>query len=173
MEQDDLSTYPILQYPDPRLKRKAIEIDPKEITSPKYQAVIEKMFRTYDEQKNCAALTATQLDIEPAYKITVIGFDGQRLCLINPEISDKEGTHTEEEGCMSIGANLKRPYEKVTRAAKIKVKAYNEKGEQTEFTAEGFLAKCIQHETDHLNGIIFIDHLTRLKRIKLDRKLKV
>ena len=132
------------------------------------------MFETHYAQENCAALAASQLDIPNPLRITVIDFSehkNQPLCLINPEIIERIGTYTEEEGCMSVGIGL-GIYEKVTRAAEIKVRAMNMKGEIIEFEANGFMAKCIQHEIDHLNGKLFIDHLSSLKRHRIDKKIR-
>ena len=105
--------------------------------------------------------------------ITVIDFSPQKnepLCLVNAEIIHRTGEHIEEEGCMSVVGG--GAYEKVTRAAKIKVRAQDRYGKPMEFEANSFMAKCIQHELDHLNGIIFLDHLSTLKRRRIDKRLE-
>jgi len=161
----------ILQFPDPRLKQKARAVD--NVTD-EIKRIIDDMFETHYAAENCAALAATQLDIENPPHITVIDFSenkDQPLCLINGEILSREGEHTEEEGCMSVGHGL-GIYEKVTRAAKIHVRAMNMEGETIEFEADGFMAKCIQHELDHLNGKLFIDHLSSLKRKRVNKRLE-
>lgn len=158
----------ILQYPDPKLKLKGKTI---EKVDDRIRKVVDDMFETHYNSKNCAALAATQLDLSEPLRITVIDFSpekNQPLCLINPEIIEREGETDEPEGCMSV----REAYDKVKRAAKITVRALNRAGEQIEFTAEGFMAKCIQHELDHLDGKLFIDHLSLLKRKRVDERIK-
>ncbi len=163
----------ILQYPDPRLKTLGRKVE--NFDDPKLQQIIDDMFETHYAADNCAALAATQLDIEDPPHITVIDFSENKnepLCLVNGEVISCEGTHTDTEGCMSVGCDIgSGVYEKVTRPAKISVKAYDRHGKLLEFEAEGFMAKCIQHEIDHLNGKIFLDHLSKLKRQRLEGKL--
>lgn len=156
----------ILQYPDPRLGVKAEKIT--EFTS-EVCKIIEDMFETHYNANNCAALAATQLGIAKA--ITVIDFSDQKdqpLCLVNPEIIATEGWTNLPEGCMSVPGGV---YEKVKRAEKIEVKALDREGNAIQFKADGFMAKCIQHEIDHLYGKIFLDRLSSLKRKLVDRKL--
>ena len=159
----------ILHYPDPRLKNKGRQVS---AVDSEVRKVVEDMFETHYGATNCAALAATQLDFENPYAITVIDFSpgkNQPLCLINPEIIYREGSQNEEEGCMSVPGGI---YEKVKRAHKIKVRALDRNGKPIEFDAEGYMAKCIQHEIDHLQGKLFIDHLSRLKRARVDSKLE-
>lgn len=163
----------ILQYPDPRLKRISILVDPNNIKSPEIQQVIDNMFQTHYNADNCAALAATQLDLTPAWRITVIDFSegkNEPLCLINPEIIETQGEQFEDEGCMSVYPDLAR--EKVKRAQRIKVKFYDREGKLNELVAEDFMAKCIQHEVDHLDGKIYLDRLSNLKRERLLQRLK-
>lgn len=159
----------ILQYPTPLLKRKGIRV---QTIDAKIRQIIEDMFETHYASQNCAALAATQLDIPNAPHITVIDFStekNQPLCLVNAEILSREGETCESEGCMSVPGGI---YEKVKRAEKIHVKALDRDGKPIEFDADGFMAKCIQHELDHLDGKLFIDHLSALKRQRIDAKLK-
>lgn len=158
----------ILQYPDPRLQRKGYQVPDIDES---IRHIISDMFETHYAAKNCAALAATQLAIAKPPHITVIDFSEQKdqpLCLINGEIIGREGEMYEEEGCMSVAG----VYDKVKRSAKITVRALNPQGEAIEFAADGFMAKCIQHELDHLNGIIFIDHLSSFKRGRIDKKFR-
>lgn len=159
----------ILQYPDPRLRIKA---KPVVHFDDKIQKIIDDMFETHYHAQNCAALAATQLDIiDPPY-ITVIDYSLQKnqpLCLVNAKLSELEGEQFEEEGCMSVGGST---YEKVKRALKIKVHAQDRHGKSLEFVAEGYFAKCIQHELDHLDGVLFIDRLSTLKKHRIDQRLK-
>jgi len=158
----------ILQYPNKRLRQKAKRV---ETFNAELQQIVDDMFETHYAAHNCAALAATQLDFKHPKHITVIDFSenkNQPLCLINGEIIQREGSVTESEGCMSVGGNT---FEKVTRAEKIRVRAQDRNGKVIEFDAEGFMAKCIQHELDHLNGKLFIDHLSLLKRQRIDKRL--
>lgn len=158
----------ILQYPDPRLKIKAKTVT---VFDDHLQKIIDDMFETHYHSDNCAALAATQLDIIDPPAVTVIDFSEHRnqpLCLINPEIIATEGELSQEEGCMSVGFDT---YEKVVRAEKIKVRALDREQKILEFNADGFLAKCIQHELDHLRGIIFLDKLSNLKRLRIEKRL--
>lgn len=158
----------ILQYPDPRLKTVGKRV---EVFDDQIQKIIDDMFETHYAAKNCAALAATQLDFEEPPYITVIDFSTERnqpLCLVNAEIIHREGTRTEPEGCMSVPGGT---YEKVTRADKIQVRAQDRHGKILEFEADEFMAKCIQHELDHLDGKLFIEHLSPLKRQRIDKRL--
>src|SRR3990167_8732150 len=160
----------ILQYPDPRLRKKGEKVT--DFASKEIQQMIDDMFETHYATDNCAALACTQLDFKKPKHITVIDFSenkNQPLCLVNAEIIEKIGTETSGEGCMSVKGGA---YEKVTRAAKIKVKAQDRHGKEIIFEADGFMAKCIQHELDHLNGKLFIDHLSSLKRDRIRKKIE-
>lgn len=160
----------ILQYPDPRLKTKAEKV---EVFDDALQKIIDDMFETHYNTENCAALAATQLDFKNPKAITVIDFSREKdqpLCLVNPEVVWRsEELYDEAEGCMSVPGGI---YETVGRANKVKVKAQDRYGKPIEMEVEGYWAKCLQHEIDHLNGKIFIDHLSRLKRQRVDKKLE-
>lgn len=159
----------ILQYPDTRLKIKGAKVTD---FGAETQKMIDDMFETHYASDNCAALACTQLDFQHPKHITVIDFSekkDQPLCLVNAEIIGREGTETSPEGCMSVSGGA---YENVTRAAKIKVKAQDRHGKEMIFEADGFMAKCIQHELDHLNGKLFIDHLSHLKRDRIKKKIE-
>jgi len=162
----------ILQYPDPRLKKAAQWV---EKVDDDVRKVVTDMFETHYHAKNCAALAATQLDFTQPLRITVIDFSdnkNQPLCLINPEIIDREGEQIVPEGCMSVGGELDdRVFEYVKRAMKIKIRALNLEGQPFEMLAEGFMAQCMQHEIDHLDGRLYLDRLSPLKRERLVKKL--
>jgi len=161
----------ILQYPDPKLRRKGVVVaDFGEQT----QKIIDDMFETHYNATNCAALAATQLDIPNAPHITVIDFSEHKnepLCLVNGKVSEKHGEKIETEGCMSVGGGSEI-FSKVKRAEKIKVTAQDRHGNPIEMEAEGFMAKCIQHELDHLEGTLYIDHLNIIKKEKIKKELK-
>lgn len=161
----------ILMYPDPRLKKIGRKVD--DPLAPEVQKVIRMMFETLYNTANCAGLAATQLDFADPYAITVIDLSTDKnepLCLINPEIIERSGKTFEEEGCMSVYPD--HIHKAIKRSEFITVVAQNEKGETIEIKTDGFLAKCIQHEVDHLNGILYIDHLSSLKRQMLDKQIK-
>tara|TARA_Y200000002_G_scaffold102827_1_gene83496 strand:+ start:5003 stop:5500 length:498 start_codon:yes stop_codon:yes gene_type:complete len=161
-----MDCYPILQYPNTKLREPGKKVEKFDA---ELKSIVDKMFVTHYAQENCAALAATQLGIP--LRITVIDFSetkDQPLCLINPEIVNREGKETSPEGCMSVPVLTA----KVTRAEKITVKYFNVKGEEREMTADGFMAKCIQHEIDHLDGILYIDRLSPLKKKMLEMKLR-
>lgn len=163
-----MSIIKILLYPDPRLKTKGEKV---EKIDTQIQTIIDDMFETHYQSENCAALAATQLDFEKPKHITVIDFSpekNQPLCLINAEIIEAFGETYEEEGCMSVPGI----YEKIRRAEKIKVRALDRNGKVIELAADGFLAKCIQHELDHLNGMIYLDRLSSLKRQRAEKKFE-
>ena len=159
----------ILQYPDSRLKKKGNVVS--EVNA-EIRKIVDDMFDTHYHQQNCAALAATQLDFDNPPRITVIDYStnhDQPLCLINPEIILREGEQYEAEGCMSVPGGI---YERVKRAHKIRVRALDQDGRPIEFDAVGFMAKCIQHELDHLDGKLFIDHVSQLKRSRIEKKIK-
>ena len=104
------------------------------------------------------ALAAPQVGL--ALRLFVMDCEGIKLVAANPEIIGEEGEQTSEEGCLSIG----KVYAPVTRAARVKLRAQDIRGEWFEREATALAARCFLHETDHLNGTLFIDHLTSLKR---------
>jgi peptide deformylase len=114
-------------------------------------------------------LAATQVNV--AKRVLVIDLSEQHdqpLALINPEVLERSGIEETEEGCLSVPGY----FDKVTRAEKIRVRALDLNGKQIEFDAEGLLAVCIQHEIDHLDGKLFVDYLSELKRTRIRKKLE-
>jgi peptide deformylase len=158
----------ILKYGEPVLERPADHIS--DFDAPDLKQLIEDMFDTMYAAKG-VGLAAPQVGI--GKRITVIDIsvgedETKKLVLINPEIVAREGSQVGEEGCLSI-PGFREP---VTRANKVTVKAHNEKGEQIELSGEELLARAFQHEVDHLNGKLFINHLSALKRDIIRRKIK-
>jgi peptide deformylase len=154
----------VLQFPDPRLRIKAKPVT--EFDS-NLERTIDDMFETMYEQAG-VGLAATQVDIHKSLIVLDLSDDkNSPLCVINPEIIEKEGTQFEHEGCLSFPG----VYDKVERFAKIRFKALDAKGNPYEMDADNLLSVCIQHEMDHLNGILFIDHLSRLKQERMRKKL--
>lgn len=154
----------ILTLPDPRLHLTA---KPVKSVTPEIRTLLDDMLETMYNAPGIG-LAATQVDIQ--LRVIVIDLSeekNQPLLLINPEIISKDGHIVYEEGCLSIPG----VYEGVERAEHITVKALNREGKEVQFDAEGLLAICIQHEIDHLNGKVFIDHLSPLKRQRIKKKL--
>lgn len=156
---------PILHYPDPRLRTVA---KPVEKVDDSVRKMVKDMFETMYDAPGIG-LAATQINHHQ--RIIVIDISeskNQPLCLINPEIIEKDGEIDWEEGCLSVP----NYYECVKRANHIKVRALNEQGESFEIEADELLGVCIQHEIDHLDGILFVDHLSKLKQRRLKEKRK-
>jgi peptide deformylase len=111
--------------------------------------------------------------MEIPWRITVIDYSenkDQPLCLVNPRVVSREGEQNEYEGCMSVFP--KHLHEKVKRAMKVKVEAQDRQGKPLEIEAEGYFAKCLQHEIDHLDGVVYVDHLHKIHLERFARKLK-
>jgi len=160
----------ILQYPNPRLHLKAAPVE--DVKAPEIQSMIDDMFETLSHTQNCAGLSATQLDIKNPKRITIINDfpdTNQPICLVNPVIVQTEGETEAIEGCMSIYPDY--IHAKIKRPEKITFTALDRDGNPLEIAAQDFFARCVQHEIDHLDGILFIDHLSRLKRMMIDKKI--
>ena len=154
----------ILTYPDSRLYKIAKPVD--EINK-LHQDLIKNMTHTMYES-NGIGLAATQVDIHE--RIIVIDISEEKndlIVLINPDILKKTGSQEYQEGCLSVP----QIFEKVERFEKIKVKALNQDGKYFELEADGLLSVCIQHEIDHLDGKVFVDYLSSLKRNRIKSKL--
>ena len=153
----------ILKYPDKRLRKIA---KPVEEVNSEIKKQVKNMFQTMYEAPGIG-LAATQVDFHQRIIVIDVSEEcNQPLCLINPEIIEKEGEIEYEEGCLSVP----NYYENVKRANEIKVSALNELGQPFEIEADEMLAVCIQHEMDHLDGILFVDHLSKLKQTRLKKK---
>lgn len=155
----------VLQFPDERLRTKA---QPVPAVDAAIRTIVEDMFETMYEHSG-VGLAATQVNVHQ--RIIVIDVSEERnqpLCVINPEILSKSGVQFESEGCLSVPSI----YDKVERAQKIRLRALDKEGKSYEMDAEDLLAVCIQHEMDHLNGILFVDHLSRLKQERARKKLE-
>ncbi|WP_321475320.1 peptide deformylase [uncultured Paludibaculum sp.] len=158
----------IVKYGDPVLEQAAKPI--AEFGTPELKQLVEDMFETMYANKG-VGLAAPQVAL--SQRLTVIdpsaGEDpAARLVLINPEIIAKEGSQIGEEGCLSIPGFR----EDVKRFNKVRVRAQNVDGEAFEADGEELLARAMQHEIDHLNGVLFISHLSILKRDLIRRKIR-
>lgn len=157
----------ILHYPDPRLREKA---RPVAQVTPEIVKLTEDMAETMYAAPG-VGLAATQIG-EP-HRIFVIDIAGddepsELRVFINPEILERSGEIVWDEGCLSFPTVV----EEITRAAKVKVRAIDAKGQTFELEAEGLLAVAIQHETDHLDGVLMIDKMGMLKKRMVDRKMR-
>lgn len=156
----------VLRFPDPRLKTKAIPV--KEVNDD-IKKIVDDMFDTMYEE-NGVGLAATQVNIHQ--RIVVIDVSENRenaYVLINPEIIKKsDETMINEEGCLSVPGC----YAKVDRHTEVTVRALDRDGKEYELDGDELLGICIQHELDHLNGILFVDYLSPLKRKRIQTKLE-
>jgi peptide deformylase len=155
----------ILHFPDERLRTKAKPV--AEVTN-KHRTLISDMLETMYDAPGIG-LAATQVNVHERILVIDISEEkDQPIVLINPEILEKEGDQEFDEGCLSVPGI----YETLHRAEKVRVKALNDKGENFEMRAEGLLAICIQHEIDHLEGKLFVDYLSQLKKQRIRKKLE-
>ena len=153
----------ILKYPNKKLRTVAKEV---EAVNGDIKQLVKDMFETMYAAPGIG-LAATQVNFHQRIIVIDVSDDcDQPLCLINHKIIEKSGEIEYEEGCLSVP----NYYENVKRANEIKVRALNEKGVSFEIEANEMLAVCIQHEMDHLMGILFVDHLSKLKQKRLKKK---
>ncbi|MFP4172203.1 MAG: peptide deformylase [Candidatus Hydrogenedentota bacterium] len=143
-------------YPDEPLVSVA---DPIPSVTPKIMKLANDMFDTMLEYEG-VGLAAPQVGVSKRIFVLCEPEQAQQMCLINPVIMESDGREVGEEGCLSLPSI----YAEVPRAARLRVQAINEKGEHLDFRAKGLLARIIQHELDHLNGVIFLDRVDLLTR---------
>ncbi len=158
-----MARLPILEYPDPRLRIRAERVTNVDAQT---RRLIDDMFETMYAAPGIG-LAATQVDVHK--RIIVIDVSEEHdepVCLVNPEIVNAEGRFNAEEGCLSVPGL----YDYVERAEKITVRALDRNGQPFEREAEGLLAVCIQHEMDHLEGKLFVDYLSALKRERIKKR---
>ncbi len=154
----------ILEFPDERLRKKA---KPVEVVDASIQRLVDDMLETMYAAPG-VGLAATQVNVQKrVVVIDVSEAKDQPLCLINPQILARSGMEEREEGCLSVPGI----FEKIRRADQVKVQALDLGGRPIELQAEGLLAVCIQHEIDHLDGKLFVDYLSPLKRQRIRKKL--
>ncbi len=155
---------PILRFPDPRLKKIAAPVD-------KIDDSIRRLARDMAETMYEApgiGLAATQVDVHK--RVIVIDASETRdqlLILVNPELVESDGVQLGEEGCLSVPGI----YDKVERAERVVVRYLDLDGQEQTVEADGLLAVCLQHEMDHLQGRVFVEHLSSLKQMRIKSKL--
>jgi peptide deformylase len=157
----------IVKYPDPILAKVG---EPVTEFTPELAKLVEEMFDSMYAAEGIG-LAAPQIGISKQITVIDVSFKERpedKLVLINPEVLDREGKQVEEEGCLSL-PDIRA---KIERAAWVKVRAQNERGEFFEIEGEELLARCMLHEIDHLHGVLFIDRVSRLKRDLILRKIK-
>jgi peptide deformylase len=160
-----MALLPILEFPDPRLRTRAAPVTVFDAALAQLAAeMLETMYAAPG-----IGLAATQVNVHR--RLIVMDLSEQRnepRIFINPEILAREGVEVSEEGCLSVP----QVFEDVERAARVRVRSQNLKGEVLEEDLEGLLAICLQHELDHLEGKLFVDYLSNLKRERIRRKLE-
>ncbi|NJD07209.1 MAG: peptide deformylase [Methylococcaceae bacterium] len=155
----------ILEFPDARLRKKAAAV---ETVDDGIKKLVGDMFETMYAAPG-VGLAATQVNVHK--RIIVIDVSEEKdqpLCFINPRLIAKSGSEEMDEGCLSVPGI----FEKVKRAQQVTVQALDKNGESFELEADGLLAVCVQHEMDHLEGKLFVDYLSPLKRHRAKKKLE-
>jgi peptide deformylase len=162
-----MALLPILEFPDPRLRTRAATVDAAQVATPEFQALLDDMFETMYAAPGIG-LAASQVDTHLRFMVIDVseGKD-QPLVFINPEIVARDGEQVYQEGCLSVPGI----FADVTRADAITVRYLDRDGRAQELAADGLLAVCIQHEMDHLEGKLFVDYLSPLKREMVRKKL--
>ena len=155
----------ILHFPDPRLRNKA---KPVARVDNSVRQLVEDMFETMYDAPGIG-LAAVQVNVPQRVIVIDVSEDrDQPIALINPEILEKDGLEEMDEGCLSVPG----VYEPVQRAERIRFRALDRIGDTIEQDADGLLSVCIQHEIDHLDGKLFVDYLSNLKRQRIRKKLE-
>lgn len=155
----------ILHFPDPRLRTQATSVT--EVTD-RVRKLIDDMLETMYAAPGIG-LAATQVNVHQRILVIDTSSEQNEPCVfINPEILEKDGVEEMDEGCLSVPGI----YEKVQRAEHIRVRALDRDGSTFELDAHDLLAVCIQHEIDHLDGKLFVDYLSKLKRMRIRKKLE-
>ena len=160
-----MTTLNILRFPDPRLRNVA---RPVKQVDDAIRKLTDELLETMYAAPGIG-LAATQVNVDKRVIVIDVSEDkSQPLHLINPEILEREGVEEMEEGCLSVPG----VYEKVKRADQVRIRALDRDGQILEMEANGLLAVCIQHEIDHLDGKLFVDYLSQLKRTRIRKKLE-
>ena len=155
----------ILEYPDPRLRTRA---HPVERVDDDIRRLVDDLLETMYAAPG-VGLAATQVDVHKRVLVADVSDNRSApIALVNPEIISRDGTQTLEEGCLSVPGI----YDTVIRSERVRVRALDREGQTFELDAEGLLAVCIQHEMDHLDGKLFVDYLSELKRQRIRKRLE-
>jgi peptide deformylase len=155
----------ILEFPDPRLRTRAQPVDRVDAS---VRQLVDDLFETMYDAPGIG-LAATQVDDHRRVLVVDASEDRSRpVALVNPQIIERDGVRETEEGCLSVPGI----FDRVARAERITVCALDRDGRTFELEADGLLAVCIQHEMDHLDGKLFVDYLSELKRTRIRKKLE-
>tara|TARA_B100001094_G_scaffold333359_1_gene411079 strand:- start:18533 stop:19048 length:516 start_codon:yes stop_codon:yes gene_type:complete len=155
----------VLTFPDERLRTVA---EPVKVFDAQLKQLVEDMFETMYAE-NGIGLAATQVNVHQ--RVIVMDLSekkSEKRVFINPELTSIAGTFTNEEGCLSVPG----VYAEVERSERVRIKAFDEHGQEFEYDADQLLSICIQHEMDHLKGVLFVDYLSSLKRQRIREKLE-
>lgn len=156
----------ILQFPDPRLRTVATPVTK---VDDELRRIVDDMYETMYHAQGLG-LAGTQVNVHKRlFTMDLSENRNEPVCVLNPEILSKEGKQFDYHGCLSVGAGIS---DKIERAAKLRLRGMDLDGKTFEWDLEELAAICIQHEVDHLNGILFIDHLSRLKQARVREKIK-
>lgn len=162
-----MSLLPILEFPDPRLRTNAVPVEAARITDPGFQQLLDDMFETMYEAPGIG-LAASQVDVHQRFMVIDVSEDkSDPQVFINPQILAKAGEQVYQEGCLSVPGI----FADVTRADQIDVSYLDRHGQPHQAQVDALLAVCIQHEIDHLDGKLFVDYLSPLKREMVRKKL--
>jgi peptide deformylase len=157
----------ILEFPDPRLRTKAAPVDPLWLAEPSTQQLLDDMFETMYIAPGIG-LAASQVDVHRRFMVIDVSEEkNQPRVFVNPQITARGGEQIYQEGCLSVPGI----FADVTRSETITVTALDRHGVAFELQADGLLAVCVQHEMDHLEGKLFVDYLSPLKREMVRKKL--
>lgn len=162
-----MALLPILEFPDPRLRTVAAPVDAAWLAEAATQQLIDDMFETMYAAPGIG-LAASQVDVHRRFMVIDVSEEHDRpLVFVNPTITARAGEQVYQEGCLSV-PNI---FADVTRANEITVQALDRHGQPFELSVDGLLAVCVQHEMDHLDGKLFVDYLSPLKREMVRKKL--
>ena len=162
-----MALLPILEFPDPRLRTKAVPVDVAQLAEASFQQLFDDMFETMYEAPGIG-LAASQVDVHQRFMVIDVTDDKSRpLVFVNPQITTRQGEQVYQEGCLSVPGI----YADVTRSDSITVEALDRHGQPFTLEVDGVLAVCVQHEMDHLDGKLFVDYLSPLKREMVRKKL--
>lgn len=157
----------ILEFPDPRLRTRARPVDVARVGDAAFQQLLDDMFETMYAAPGIG-LAASQVDVHERFMVIDVSEEKDRpLVFVNPEILTRDGEQVCQEGCLSVPGI----FADVTRADRIRVRATGRDGQSFELDCDGLLAVCVQHEMDHLDGKLFVDYLSPLKREMVRKKL--
>ncbi len=162
-----MAQLPILEFPDPRLRTRATPVDLAWLAMPATQQLLDDMFESMYEAPGIG-LAASQVDVHLRFMVIDVSEEkNQPLVFVNPQITARSGEQVYQEGCLSVPGI----FADVTRAEAITVTALDRHGAAFELRTDGLLAVCVQHEIDHLEGRLFVDYLSPLKREMVRKKL--